>query len=455
MPNLPLGRGKHSTPAAQAPQYTALPCGINLGFRCSQNGLHNVRMHRIERPRSFLLIAVAAVLNYGCGPGPVTAATGQTIAVPAAPGSQGPNLAVGAEDILALSWLEPDADGHRLQYSVLQDSQWSKPVQVARGDDWFVNWADFPSVVPISGSLWAAHWLVRQPPGGYAYDVFFSVSSDGGVTWSDPVVPHDDGTPTEHGFVTLFPQPAGIGLVWLDGRNMAEEPSPANELQGMTLRSAVYSKELNIANEAVVDELICDCCQTDVALTADGPVAVYRDRTPDETRDIYAARFIDDAWQPGIPVADDGWTIPGCPVNGPVVEANGEQVAVAWFTAANDTQRVRLARSGNSGESFSTPVDVTEGEVFGRVGLALLADGGAAVSWLCKESDDSARVCLRRVSVDGHLGSVLVVSGEQHVSPLSVPQLARQGDHLIAAWTVRGENGTSIVSRRVPVESLL
>jgi len=404
-----------------------------------------------------LLILAATALPCGCEPAPgaATAGIGHAIDVPAAAGSQSPNLARGPDGELVLSWLEPDEPGHKLQYSMLRDSNWSAPVPVARGDNWFVNWADFPSVVPISDSLWAAHWLVRQPAGGYAYDVFVSVSKDKGITWSDPVLPHDDGTPTEHGFVTLFPQSGGIGLIWLDGRNMADETPSDLPAPGMTLRSARYSSDLTISDEALVDELICDCCQTDAAITTEGPVAVYRDRTSDETRDIYAARYVNGEWHPGDAVADDGWTIGGCPVNGPVIEAQGDRLAVAWFSAANDQPKVRLARSNDNGRTFSTPVDVTDSETFGRVGLAMLADGDVAVSWLCKQSSDRARVCLRLVTADNELGPVRILSGDRQVSPLSVPQLARTGDYLVVAWTVRDADGTGILSHRLPIESLL
>jgi hypothetical protein len=416
-------------------------------------------MRKLNRPHvslpSLALGFAAAVSQYGCEPEPrpAAASSGVSMDVPAAAGSQSPSLAVGADGTLALSWIEPDEGGHSLRYSVLDDATWSAPGSVARGDDWFVNWADFPSVVPISRSLWAAHWLVRQPSGGYAYDVFFSTSSDG-ATWADPVKPHDDGTPTEHGFVTIFPYNSGVGLLWLDGRNMSREPSPGAALAGMTLRSATYSGELELAGETVVDELVCDCCQTDVAITPRGAIAVYRDRTANEMRDVYAARFADGAWQAGHPVAADGWNIGGCPVNGPVIDADGDQVAVAWFTAARDEPKVRLARSADFGESFSAPVDVADGEIFGRVGLAMLGNGDVAVSWLCKEGESRAQVCLRRVSADDRHGPVQVLSGEQAVSPLSVPQLARIGDFLVAAWTVRDRSGSQIRSRRFAIDSL-
>jgi hypothetical protein len=410
----------------------------------------------LPRKYSFCLALVltAAVLQSGCGPesgaSPVSALS---MEVPAASGSQGPHLAA-VDGTMVLSWVEPTDSGHALLYSILEGGSWSQPESVAHGDNWFVNWADFPSVIPVSGSLWAAHWLVRQPAGGYAYDVLLSTSSDAGATWAEPVKPHNDGTPTEHGFVTIFSHDAGIGLVWLDGRGMAQEPVPGGPPAGMTLRAATYSGELQVAGENLVDELICDCCQTDVALTARGALAVYRNRTRNETRDIYAARFENGAWQPGYPVAADGWNIDGCPVNGPAIEADGDEVAVAWFTAANGEPKVRLARSHDSGETFSAPVDVTDNEIFGRVGLAMLGDGVVAVSWLCRASENRARVCLRRVAKDGRAGAVQVLSGDENISPLSLPQLARSGESLVAAWTAQGSDGPQVRSSLLAIDSL-
>lgn len=60
---------------------------------------------------------------------------------------------------------------------------------------------------------------MKNGPGPYAYDVHISRSNDGDASWSRPLVPHRDGTATEHGFVSLFTtQDASLAAVWLDGR---------------------------------------------------------------------------------------------------------------------------------------------------------------------------------------------------------------------------------------------
>lgn len=413
----------------------------------------------------FFLGALTA-LTAGCGRDPAPSAANRDpepaaanldarlLEVPALPGSTGPNLAAGPDGTLVLSWLEPRGDGLALQYAVLGASGWSEPHPVASGDDWFANWADFPSVTPLSDELWAAHWLARQPAGGYAYDVFVSLSTDGGATWSQAVKPHDDGTPTEHGFVSLFPRGNGAGLIWLDGRNTVEPPSPDGVANGMTLRAATVTREGTITDAAEIDGLTCDCCQTDVALTAQGAVAVYRDRTEGEIRDIYAARLADEGWESGRAVADDGWTIDGCPVNGPVIAADDNRLAMAWFTGADDRPRVRIVRSGDAGVTWSAPVDVAGGDMSGHAGIVLLPEEALAVSWVCERPGGGSGVCLRALSAADAPGPVHLVSGAADVPSMSVPQLARRGALLVAAWTEETDGGTRVASAAVPVASL-
>lgn len=374
--------------------------------------------------------------------------------VPAGPKSTSPRLAAGPDGTVVLSWLEADGRGHALKYSMLQDEHWVDSRVVARGENWFVNWADFPSVVPVSATLWAAHWLVNQPAGLYAYDIDVALSSDSGRSWSQTITPHDDGTETEHGFVSLFPDSAGVAMVWLDGRKMINEPGDDIAASGMMLRGARLSADLRLSDEQLIDELICECCQTDVALTADGPVAVYRDRTSRETRDIYVTKHVGYQWQAGKAIANDNWNIAGCPVSGPAIDARESKVSVAWFTAAGNEPRVRVASSGDAAQTFSAPIDVVSGDTLGRVGVALLPGGDIAVSWLRETAAASAEVCVRRVSRDARLGRVHVVSAGQEVSNLSVPQMLRHEDTLLFAWTGRVDGHDRVVSGRIPIEGL-
>jgi hypothetical protein len=57
-----------------------------------------------------------------------------------------PNL-FATKDQLYMSWIEYLKDTtHALVYSKLKDGQWAQPITIAQGKNWFVNWADFPSL---------------------------------------------------------------------------------------------------------------------------------------------------------------------------------------------------------------------------------------------------------------------------------------------------------------------
>ena len=276
--------------------------------------------------------------QHGSGPwlGEVTVG-----AAPAGPGSQYPHLAGGGPVPIVLSWLQAQpGDGFALQHATWLDGAWSSPATVATGKDWFINWADFPSVVPVTATTWLAHWLEQRPGNVYSYDVRLSASTDGGQHWSTPASPHDDGTPTEHGFVSILADGGLARAVWLDGRHTGGERDHgrAHGAPGaMTLRAATIGPDGRVVGtDEEIDGRTCDCCQTDAALTTEGPVVVYRDRGDDEVRDVALVRLQGGRWSAPVAVHADGWKIDACPVNGPAVAARGRNVVVAWFTARID-----------------------------------------------------------------------------------------------------------------------
>jgi hypothetical protein len=400
---------------------------------------------RMQVARSSVALAAASVVVCACEAGmpevetPAALPAPVPIASPAGAGSGQPFLHADARGVL-LSWLEPSEAGHALRFATLEGDTWSQPKTIQAGDDWFVNWADFPSIHRLDDGTLAAHWLQRTGEGTYAYGVRVAFSDDEGATWSPAITPHRDATETEHGFVSLYPAGAGIGAVWLDGRNAASQAAGAGGHGAdfdMTLRSATILPDGTLSDEHVIDARTCECCQTDVAVAAGGPVVVYRDRSSAEIRDIYAATLRDGAWTTPAAVHADGWHIEGCPVNGPAVAADGERVVVAWYTMADDSARVRLAFSDDGGRTFAEPVRVDDGDPEGRVDVLLLDDGRAFVSWL--ERGDSVTVRARTVTPDGVRSAAIVVAGTSAARNSGFPRMVRSGDRFIFAWTEPGE----------------
>ncbi len=364
------------------------------------------------------------------------------LAVAAAEGSAQPHLDLSDDGAAVLSWLEPAGDSYALRWSTSSGGAWTAPRTVATGDDWFVNWADFPSVTPIGGDVLAAHWLVYQAQ-GFGYDAVLSMSTDGGATWRDPFLLHADGTDTEHGFVTLFPRQDGLAAVWLDGRNMIQDgefafENEAGEPLGMSLRYARFDMAGERLSSVELDPLACDCCQTDVALLGGDALLAFRDRTTSEVRDIVVRRLTEGGWQSPIPLTPDNWALEACPINGPAIAARDDQVAVAWFSAADNRPLVRVARSNDGGRTFGDAMNLDSSGSFGHVDVAALPNGETAVSWLRSEADGLALV-LRLIDRAGEFGEPITVATVDTAGPLDFPQMVFDGSRLIFAWTDFGE----------------
>lgn len=359
--------------------------------------------------------------------------------LPAPAGAAQPDLVAAPDGTLLLSWIEPRDDGHLLRFARHGTGGWSAPQTIAEGDDWFVNWADTPHLAATAdGALWA-HWLRKSAAATYAYDVVLSRSVDGGGTWSAPVTVNQDGTPTEHGFVAMWPADrSSLGIAWLDGRAMAGGEGGHGGHGGgmMTLRTARFDAALARHDETRLDASACDCCQTSAAATAGGHVVAYRDRTREEIRDIAVVRHEDGQWREPRIVHADGWEMPACPVNGPALDARGDRVVVAWYTAAGGTPRVRVAASDDRGASFDPPVEVDAGEaVQGRLAVAL--DGTTAwLAWMREDAQGQSLQLRRFGPATGTLQDTLPVAQVAgRGRGTGFPQLALAGDGAHLVWT--------------------
>lgn len=389
-------------------------------------------MHSARRDRS-ALVATAALL-LACASAS-DAPRVDELPTPAGEGAVEPFLATAPDGRVLLSWLEPAGDSsHALRVSAWDGDGWSEPSTVMRRADLFVNWADFPSVLALPNGDLVVHWLQRSGAGPYAYDVRVARSTDGGRTWSDGVVPHRDGMPAEHGFVSLWAADGdSVAVAWLDGRKYAGTGEGAGETMLVTTR---IGRDGGMASETILDPRICDCCQTDLAIARAGPVIVYRDRSPDEIRDVWLVRWTDGRWSAPAPVHADGWRIEGCPVNGPQVSAAGDTVAVAWFTAAEESgPQVRLAISTDGGATFGPPVRVDDGQPLGRVDV-VMTPRGPTVSWLERAGADAATVRVRHHDWRGRARGVgVVVDSSSAARSSGFPRMAWGGDGIVLAWT--------------------
>jgi len=345
-----------------------------------------------------------------------------------------------------MSWMETNGDSTQLFYSSIAHEIWSDPVLISASDSWFVNWADFPSVIAHDSEPVAAHWLQKKAGGTYSYDVTVSSLSGNSI---QPFVPHSDGTPTEHGFVSMIPLSASeYYAIWLDGRNTQgghqhghEDEHVTDLTTAMTLRGALIDGS-DIRFEQEVDASLCDCCNTSMVKTSSGLLAAYRDRTDDEIRDIYVSKYsIDsDSWSDPILVHNDGWQIAACPVNGPMMDAIGRTIATAWFTGADDEPKVKIAFSSDEGSSWNNPITIDQDIPLGRVDVVLANQSSAWVSWMTR-SEEYAELKLVKVTVDGEVLTQETISEIDPSRSTGFPQLTKTRSGLLLAWTdISGEH---------------
>ena len=350
------------------------------------------------------LIAMGLVVGIASATG-VRAASITDWPLPPQASAAQPDVSLAPDGDLLLSWIEKRGDGHRLRFARHRGddpaSGWSPPRTVASGDDWFVNWADFPALQALpDGSLWA-HALVRNGEATYAYDTRLFVSRDGGEHFEALGAVHDDGTPTEHGFATLWPQAAGtLGIAWLDGRRTGSgHHDEADAAGAMTLRVATFGADGRKRGERELDARTCDCCQTASARDGDATLVAWRDRSDAEVRDILVSRLHAGTWSTPVRVHADDWVFPACPVNGPAIAAREGRAWVAWYTAPGGTPQVRVATSADGGRRWAAAHTLATGETqHGRVDVAADA-AGVWVSWV-EEAPAGQSLWLVRLAPD-------------------------------------------------------
>lgn len=347
-----------------------------------------------------------------------------------------------------MTWVEQEGDLAILKYASYDTKSWSAPRTITSGENWFVNWADFPAL-GVNGDYVLTNILQKSAEGTYDYDVKLQLSK-GGKVIKDDFLLNTDGIPAEHGFVSIQAYDDGFYASWLDGRNTKNEDKAKNQ---MSLRNAYIDLEGNITQDTEIDTRVCDCCNTATAITTNGPIVVYRDRSSSELeiRNIAIVRWVDGTWTTPMPIGTDNWQLNGCPVNGPAVDTKEEQVVVSWFTAEGDSPRVLTAFSNNNGETFGTPIRVDSGNAIGRVDTDFLNDGSALVSWLEPKGKNVA-LQVARVYKDGKQDPPMTITNTSAERQSGFPQLEVLGDSVFIAWTDLDGDDSEVEMVRFEVE---
>ena len=358
------------------------------------------------------------------------------------------------ENNIYMSWIESDSLNNYLYYSKLENNKWSKKELIAEGDNWFINWADFPSISRNSkNGRMMAHYLKKSYDLTFSYDIKFLIKNE---QWSNEKLLHSDNTKSEHGFVSIKPYKDGFIATWLDGRNTNYLQKEINKMHTggpMSLRSAIINYDGKIIEEYEIDNKVCDCCQTSITISDNIPFVVYRDRSDEEIRDISISKLEKDGWTKPFSIHNDNWKINGCPVNGPSIDSKGKNIAVAWFTISNGTPSINLKYSMNGGKTFGKLIKVNEvdSKPLGRIDLEMLDDSSVIVSWI-DVYDRKGKISLRKIEKNGKKGKIINPTEISTKRISGFPQIESLNNNLILSYTKEVESFKKIESLKVPLK---
>ena len=228
------------------------------------------------------------------------------------------------------------------------------------------------------------------------------------------------------------PAAGGLGLGVADARDQ-ENNTTDPEGGVISLYAARFDNTLKQTGETKVNTRVCECCSTAAAVTDEGVVTAFRDRSDKEIRDIAVTRLEGDTWSDAKIVHDDNWEVDSCPVNGPALSARGKQVAVAWFSAKNEKGQSFVAFSPDAGRTWGQPIRLDDQVSRGYVDVELLDDGAAVATWV-EFAGGHSQLRMRRIDASGTKSpAITIADGTSGVS--GYPRVAHNGKELIIAWT--------------------
>ncbi len=312
---------------------------------------------------------------------------------------------------------------------------------------------------------------VAWSAGGAANSVRLARSLDGGRTFAAPLTLQKPGAAGNRGWVWMAADPAGnLHTIWLDHRESAaaraaggsgghvHDVAAASGAAGrgsaapggagdrsthdgvaMAQRSGLYyaRTESNRASspERVLTMGVCYCCKTAIAAGPGGRiVAAWRHVYPGNLRDIAVATSTDGGRTFSTPAraSEDGWSIDGCPENGPSVAVDDAGTThLVWPTVlAGREETGALFYAAGRGSTLSP-----------RLRIPTLASRDPEHVQLATADGRSLAVAWDEV-VSGRRGVVLRrlarAQGQTTVGPATLVSEGREARHPALAITERG-----------------
>jgi hypothetical protein len=293
---------------------------------------------------------------------------------------------VQAGDVLYVNYFITKNDITRLEQRRVINGEFTSPTLISASEDLMVNWADRPRFALGHDDSSLVTWLESN---GHGYGIKYMFSRESGAAYTEAKWLHQDQEGSEHGFVSLVPlKLGGFFAVWLQGGAFGADNAYQTSLMGL-----VINADGVLGDEFVLDDKVCDCCDTDAEIFDSGNVVVtFRDRSDGEERDIYYVRGnpIDpDSFSGAKPISLDEWKPNGCPVNGPAIASLGRHTAALTYCNKQwSTPRLQIAQSNGGGKKFGLVTILSAKDTIGRADIAYLPEGIPVAAWLHTIEDE-------------------------------------------------------------------
>lgn len=276
--------------------------------------------------------------------------------------ASGPSFTHDEHGVPVLCWTEKidGAQEHVMKFAAFDtvsqrfgEPKTVSPSQGTRAHDESMNKIAFKK----DGTI-VAVYAVKHPveENRFAGSIMYTLSSDGGQSWTNPGYLHDDTVKTYgRSFFDLTRLPDGeAGVVWLDGR-FGEKDTGSAIFFDKTAAGGGFGKDNQIG------ETTCECCRTDIYTDSRDNIHVaWRDilfppsLMGQQVRDMVHSTSLDGgkSFSDPVRISEDNWAIEGCPHTGPSLAFNSMGLHVVWFTASGNDPGIYYTGSADFGESF-------------------------------------------------------------------------------------------------------
>lgn len=268
------------------------------------------------------------------------------------------------------------------------------------------------------------------PSGGRrTSDLVYCVSKDAGTTWTSPQNVDSDPAKAMRGFFDAIVLPNDeIAVFYL------KDVANSTKHEERDLRM-VLSKNGVFQSERLIDPVVCDCCNINLLVDANGALHVYYRDNNDDIRDIAKITSTDNGATFSKPqiVHNDGWKINGCPHSGAISSSYGKGALIAWFSGAETESGIRLVTQEGKKLFVLDEASVKNPWIMAGAKQAVMI-------WEQSQADSGNQLVFRKINGD-KVSETVAVDGTVNALNSTGLMLDNQ---LLLAHEVKGEKKNSL-----------